>query len=338
MTFRLISSVTLPLTRELAEEQLHLEASPGARQLKPKHLEYLRQRITIGWLTSFKWARATIKGRPGIWRVDGYHSAAVLCELSEEEFPKGRFVHMDYYECTMLLGVADACAQHDVKISVRTSRDVSSLYQAAEPKLEAISKSWATLAINGIAWYDRNIDHVVVGVAEDKYRGFHDIRKHSYLQWFGQELLPNKSELQQVGVSAAIWATYQANEIEAKRFWGAVAHGGDDNAPAAVLDSFLRRAKEKQIKVGKGNRLGGGNYYQACIFVWNAFRKGKAIKTLKWDTKSGLFELIPEFESTQAVPAEESSSTPFPPVTYEEIVPPFTYEAPASTSTSVFMP
>jgi hypothetical protein len=31
------------------------------------------------------------------------------------------------------------------------------------------------------------------------------------------------------------------------------------------------------------------NFYQACVYAWNAFREDKTITTIKYDTKKGLY-------------------------------------------------
>ena len=37
------------------------------------------------------------------------------------------------------------------------------------------------------------------------------------------------------------------------------------------------------------NELKPANLYQGCIFAWNAFREGKTITAIKYDTKKGLY-------------------------------------------------
>jgi hypothetical protein len=31
------------------------------------------------------------------------------------------------------------------------------------------------------------------------------------------------------------------------------------------------------------------NFYQACIYAWNAYREGKTLTSVKYDTKKGLY-------------------------------------------------
>jgi hypothetical protein len=87
---------------------------------------------------------------------------------------------------------------------------------------------------------------------------------------------------------AAMYGTFEKNEAEARKFWQAVSRGGvefEDNHPTTVLDAFLKSAIEEKKKLD----LKLGNFYQACIYAWNALREDKTITTVKYDTKKGFY-------------------------------------------------
>jgi hypothetical protein len=89
-------------------------------------------------------------------------------------------------------------------------------------------------------------------------------------------------------IVAAMYGTWIKNEREARKFWEEVARGGEeyaDNAPTTVLDSWLKGMAEKRGKA----ELKPANLYQGCVFAWNAYREGKTISTIKFDTKKGLY-------------------------------------------------
>jgi len=70
-----------------------------------------------------------------------------------------------------------------------------------------------------------------------------------------------------------------------------VARGGaefDDNAPPTLLDAWLKAAAETR---GNRRELKPGNYYQGCIFAWNAYREAKAISSIKFDARKGLHKI-----------------------------------------------
>ena len=95
-------------------------------------------------------------------------------------------------------------------------------------------------------------------------------------------------ELRRPTIVAAMYGTWIKNEREARKFWEEVARGGEeyaDNAPTTVLDSWLKGMAEKRGKA----ELKPANLYQGCVFAWNAYREGKTISTIKFDTKKGLY-------------------------------------------------
>jgi hypothetical protein len=89
-----------------------------------------------------------------------------------------------------------------------------------------------------------------------------------------------------IGVIAAMYATWLRNEAETKHFWTVVSKGGtefDEGTQMKVLDDWLRAAYEN-----KGNRKKLSELYTGSIYAWNAYRQEKAIKSILFSTKKGL--------------------------------------------------
>jgi hypothetical protein len=59
----------------------------------------------------------------------------------------------------------------------------------------------------------------------------------------------------------------------------------EDNHPTTMLDAFLKSVVEDKRKL----ELKLPNFYQASVYAWNAFREGKTITTVKYDTKKGFY-------------------------------------------------
>jgi hypothetical protein len=59
----------------------------------------------------------------------------------------------------------------------------------------------------------------------------------------------------------------------------------DENHPTTVLDGFLKSVVEEKRKL----ELRPANFYQACIYAWNAYREDKTLTSVKYDTKKGLY-------------------------------------------------
>ena len=92
--FTLLSSETVPLTRDLALQHRDMESSPTERELHPPRVKYLREKLVNGLFVCPTWATARFQGR--VVRMNGRHSSTALCEANGE-FPKGLSVHLDTY-------------------------------------------------------------------------------------------------------------------------------------------------------------------------------------------------------------------------------------------------
>ena len=55
----------------------------------------------------------------------------------------------------------------------------------------------------------------------------------------------------------------------------------EDAAPTSVLDKWLKDAKEGELKTDPTP----AQFYQGCIYAWNAYREGKELKDIKADTR-----------------------------------------------------
>lgn len=96
---------------------------------------------------------------------------------------------------------------------------------------------------------------------DDAYTLFGEMGTHSFLCWLGEVFSIKTPELKRTAVVAAMYATFNSNEAEARTFWLDVARGGkeyEDNAPSKVLDDSLKAIKEDKepiLKPGEYFRL-----------------------------------------------------------------------------------
>lgn len=284
--FRLINADVRPLTRELAEEFKNLEASPTERELNPGRIKMLREKAEAGNLVTFHWSTAKLGSKK--LRMNGQHSSNMLCSLNGQ-FPEGLKVHLDEYEVDSKEALAVLFRQFDDRKSGRTSQDVSGAYQGLFEPLHDVPRKAAKLGAEGINWYRIHVAGTGGKSGDDAYTLFSETGLHAFLRWLGELFSIKTPELTRATIVSAMYATFIANETEARAFWHDVARGGvefDDNAPATVLDGWLKSLKEDPK--GKDG-LKPGNYYQGCIFAWNAHRDNKTISTIKYDTKKGLY-------------------------------------------------
>jgi len=285
--FRLLRSEVKERTRELAEEFRNLEPSPTERELNPSRLRHLRQKAEDGRLISFHWASAVMNGKR--LRMNGQHSSTMLCELNGD-FPKGLRAHIDEYEASDPNGLAMLFRQFDDRKSGRSSSDVAGAYQMLNPELQGVPRPVAKLGIEGVVFWRRHIMGAPVRSGDDQYSLFDETGLHDYLIWLGDIFSIKTPELRRPPITAAMYATFTTTESAARQFWATVAAGGDgfeDNAPATVLDAWLKAAKEGEMKVEPKP----AEFYQGCIYAWNAYREAKTIAQVKSDTRKGWYKL-----------------------------------------------
>jgi hypothetical protein len=286
--FRLINSQTKPLSLQVVEDFRKLEASPTERVLDPARIRMLREKAEAGQLITFQWSTAQLGEHK--YRINGQHSSEMLCGLNGQ-FPEGLKVHMDEYQVDDRDSLALLFRQFDNRKSGRTPSDVSGAYQGLYPDLHDVPRSAAKIAVEGAAWYDKNIEGLPAPSGDDVYTLFGHTNLHGYICWIGDLFTIKTPELRRVTVVAGMYGTHSKNEAEARKFWAAVVRGGveyEENHPTTILDSWLRAVAEDP----KSRRdLKPAMYYQGVVFAWNAFREGKTPTSIKYDTKKGLLPI-----------------------------------------------
>jgi hypothetical protein len=281
--YRLTKSETKPLTPELAKHFRDLPPSPTERELNPRRINHLREKANAGQLITFAWSVAKLDDK--LVRMNGQHSSNMLCELNGQ-FPKGLKVHYDEYEVDGPEALATLFRQFDDRKSGRTPSDVSGAYQGLYEQLKPVPRDTAKLAVEGVTWYRREILGSPAPSGDDRYTLFAEEGLREFILWLGELFTIKTPELRKQTIVAAIYGTFTANEKEARKFWTEVARGGvefDDDATQTVLDSWLKSAAERK----GANELKPANYYQGCVFAWNAHREGKTIPAIRYDAKKG---------------------------------------------------
>jgi len=279
MAYKLVSAKCVPLTRELIEQHFSMDPSPTERPLDPSRLRYLHEKAEANQLINFHWASAQLDAK--IIRMNGHHSSTMLHER-DGQVPKGLYVHQDGYEVEHKTDLALLFRQFDPRKSSRSMLDISGAYQGLYEDLQGVDNRIAKLAVEGIAFYEKHLIGSRVKLGEDQYTLFDQLLHHPFICWVGDLYNIKTPELRVVPVASAIYATFSANENEARVFWDQVARGGvefDDSAPSTLLDSWL-----KMIKSPDGKRKWKPKpleYYQGCIYAWNAYRQEKMIKEIR---------------------------------------------------------
>jgi len=288
MSFRLLNAQVLDLTLPLAQEFRDLTPSPTERPRNDLRIKQLRDKADAGRLVTFHWAKTKYRGN---WlRMNGQHSSIMLCSL-DGKFPQGLKVHLDEYECEKDEDMATLFQQFDWRGSGRSSGDVSGAYQGLYEPLQSVPRDAAKLAVDGLSWYRRNVEGVPVPPGDEVYSLFRETGLHEYVRWIGTVFTVKTPELKRAQIVAAMYATFHVNHGDARTFWDTVARGGvqyEDNAPATVLDNWLKTLAETKNKNGKGKDIKPAHYYQGSVYAWNAYRENRTLKDIKYDHKNML--------------------------------------------------
>lgn len=283
-SFSLVNSISKALDPEFVGEFQNMKPSPTERDLDPKRVKHLKEKAEAGVLVTFNWARARLNGE---WlRMNGQHSSAMLANLNGE-FPNNLIVHLDEYEVDSPEGLALLFRQYDDRKSGRSPSDVSGAYQGLYEPLHDVPKDMAKIAIEGVVWYRRNIEGMPVPSGDDQYHMFNEVGLYTYVKWAAEVFGLKTPELKRVSILSSMYATFITNELEAKAFWYLVSRGGkeyEDAHPATTISQWLQKAYAREFK----KLPKPGEFYQACVYAWNAYREDKTITSIKFDTKKAL--------------------------------------------------
>jgi hypothetical protein len=280
--FHLLKSETVDLTPEFVTKFRELPGSPTERDVRRKRVDFLREKATSGQLVNFNWVIAQLEEKE--YRMNGQHSSLMLSELNGN-FPKDLKVHLDTFKVDDKEGLALLFRQYDSRHSTRSLSDISGAYQGLHENLQEVPKDVAKYGIEGIVWYNHNVESLPTPSGEDAYTLFADGRYHEFLKWTSGILSIKTPEMKRVPVLAAMYATYKTSKKDAGEFWEEVARcgiGSDDAKPSTLLDNWLVTATDK-----KNVTLKPGQVYQGAIYCWNAYRSDRQIRDVRYDTKKG---------------------------------------------------
>lgn len=288
--FRRIGSSSVPVTPELAHIFHDMDASPTERELDPKRVRHLEQKIKKGLAVSFNWASARLGDK--ILRMNGNHSSTALTGLDQGHFPHGLVAHVDEFEVDNTMGLALLFRQFDDKKSARSMKDIAGAYQGLFENLHKVPRDVGKLAVDGVSWYRRylfNPEGLPTLSGDDVGILFGETPLHPFILYLGELFTIKTPELRRVPIVAAIYATFQLDEAAARAFWIETGRGGpgyEERAPSKVLDDALKAFADR--KAPPDVKIKPMNYYAGCIYGWNADRKGKQIDRISFDVSKGV--------------------------------------------------
>lgn len=284
--FHLVDSSCEELTAEIAIKFRDMEPSPTERELDPKRVHHLRNKLDNGLAVTFHWAVAIIAGRE--YRMNGQHSSTLLASL-EDDFPSGLYVHIDRYEVNSVDGLALLFRQFDDRKSARGPSDIAGAYQGLHTEIRDLSRSKCKIALQGVAYHQKNVIGSAMPSGDDLWKCFERSQYYSFYRWVDSLLSTKTRELKKVEVLAAMYATRDTNPEASDKFWELVAKGGpddgDENHPATRLDQWLL---DQKLVTDVAKKMKPANFYQACVSCYNAYVEGREVKRVRYQTTKGV--------------------------------------------------
>jgi len=283
--FHLVDVKVQDLTPAIVKEYRGIPGSATEREINEAHVKKLRERAEGGRSVVYHWATAEVKDKPGqLIRINGQHSSEMLSQL-DGTMPSNLKVVREHYLCQDRDAVALLFQQFDARFSTRSTADIAGVYQGIQSALKDVPKPYAKLAIDGFTWFARYVGKTPVPIGDEAYGLMAREELHPFIIWLGQTLTSKTRELQPRGVIGAMYGTFEASSSKAREFWEQVSRGGDpddEDCPATRIDMWLREIYEGRLEIDK---LGAGNYFQACINAWNAHIDGKSLSTVRYEVK-----------------------------------------------------
>lgn len=289
LPFKRLRSETLTYNQKeaLKAAQTHqgLPKSPTERELDPKRVKELVERMKAGSFLPCNWATVEYDG--ALYRMNGQHSSQAILEAGGV-LPEEIVVHLDHYEAPDPHGMGSLFRQFDARFSSRSRQDVAGAWQGLARGLDGVPKETVRLGIEGVGWYQRQVEGVPFATGDDLYEVLLKEMYHPFLRWLDNILGLKTPELKQQPVVAAIYATFIASETGSQEFWYPISKDdlNDESDPRYVLAKDLQNTKRKDERTKEVIlRLSPAEFYARCVKAWNAFRTGERVRTLNVNPK-----------------------------------------------------
>jgi hypothetical protein len=262
-----------------------IATAPVEREFDPNWMKELKHRISTGSAVAFHWAVANLASNGEVIsiRMNGQHSSRALRELlADNTLPENLAIHLDTYSVPNEDAAIWLFRQFDARRSARSKQDISGAYQCLQTDLRECNRNILKSAMDGVIWYQRNVQQMPVPSGDDIYRMFNDQRLHPFLLMINEILKNGKSnELKKVPILATVYGTTLQNLRDAEEFWREVSLGTNRNAMDAASDlaGELFRIKDEKESVS------ARDIYAKCAKAWHAHLEGTRVNNFKVNTK-----------------------------------------------------
>lgn len=287
--FKLLSSAVIPLTTEVLQEFSKIESGTLEREKSAKRVRHLLDKAMAGQLVTFHWVTAHIKSLNKTVRGNGFHSSDMLNQLLAQTgaLPDNLKVLKEHFEVEDGDRFAELFQQYDDRASARQADDVAGVYMGLHPELADVNKKIGKLAIDGYVWHMRYVEGVKdTPVGDMSYSTFGDKGLYPFIHWLAEILNGKTKELRRREIVAAMFATFGVNESAARLFWDEVSRAGnpdEPDLPQTALDAWLLSMSD-----GKIDKVTPKEYYEGCIYAWNASRDDRRVTSIRHNVKKNV--------------------------------------------------
>lgn len=261
-------SKLVPLTRELAEKIATMPRWSGERDLRPKRVTELLEKIEAGLFHSPEWATARMGAEE--YRMNGQHSSLALTQ-SNGSFPAGMMVTIKEFEVDNQTDLGLLFAQFDT--GGRSSKDITS---AGTIDLNDIHAQLRSKIVSGMFHAINDFRNWADSSAEVRVKAIHS--DHEFARWAASNLSPK--HVCRVPVFAASFLMWRANREACKEFWRLVVSEEHPqvNNPTRTAARELRESRNS-----KGGITQVRECAARCIQLWNAWRDGRALSSTRFN-------------------------------------------------------
>lgn len=273
----------LKATHTLAKHFRDMERYPHDRNLSPTRCEFLKNAIRQGLFRGSEWVSCKCSETGLVYRLNGKHTSAVLCELYEagEEVPDIVQLVREY-EAKTLADMAHLFASFDPRQSARGKADIVRGFAATAEETASLPPRLLNLVTTGLAFslWERNYKRV-----STQEQSVLLLQNTEFAAWV-DDLLSDQKEakhLKRMPVVAAMARTWKVDETAATEFWTKIRDDSDDdkNAPTRVLYRWLLKHKIGAVR-NTSDAVSDREAYLVCLLAWNAWRQEQDTVSLKY--------------------------------------------------------
>lgn len=271
-------SKVVQVSLAFAKRHRDRQAVRGDKPLRQKQVDSLYAALEgDAFAPSNTWAVADCLADGQCYRVNGKHSSTAIVRFAED-YPERPLptVQFQEYECDTIEDVVSLYETFDRLDAAKRAPDIIGEYQAAHPKLKTIPNKIVTEALSALSWLEYGDDFTKKGTIKERFVLVKE--KAEFCKWLHELKTGKKGRnlISRLGVTAAIYLTWEADKDEAAKFWQLVmdATGTLPRKGDRKLNVFLMKTVTGGNKARGQDQASTHKFAACCLHGWNAWRRG----------------------------------------------------------------